>query len=361
MKKALFILQIPPPNHGASAVGESIMKSSKINHKVNIDYVRFSTVPKSNHFKVLFRIIAFASLYIKVFYRLCCHRYNLIYLTPTLTGLAFYKDFFVVLIVKLFSKNIVYHFHNKGISVNKAVPKFIKRFFFKNVKVILLSKKLYSDISNYVEEKNVSYCANGVLSNSSQTKNKIINENIRLLFLSNLIESKGVFVLLEACRDLVKRNLAFSCHFVGPFYNINEEKFFSYINKNHLQQYVKYHGAKYNNDKIEMFKMADLFVFPTFYSDECFPLVILEAMSYGLPVISTNEGAISEIIDDGENGFIVEKKDAIDLADKIEILINDKHRLIEMGKAAKTKFENTYTFANFETNFMRILDYLLLK
>lgn len=47
-------------------------------------------------------------------------------------------------------------------------------------------------------------------------------------------------------------------------------------------------------------------MFPTYYHNECFPLVLLEAMQHGLPCISTNEGAISDIVDDGVTGYIVE-------------------------------------------------------
>lgn len=47
---------------------------------------------------------------------------------------------------------------------------------------------------------------------------------------------------------------------------------------------------------------------PTFYSKECFPLVLLEAMSFGMPIIATEEGGIKTIIEDGETGILFQKK-----------------------------------------------------
>ena len=68
------------------------------------------------------------------------------------------------------------------------------------------------------------------------------------------------------------------------------------INDLNLQEYVTYLGKKYGDYKYEIFQSSDIFVFPTFYHNECFPLVLLEAMMFGLPVISTSEGGIPDIV-----------------------------------------------------------------
>jgi glycosyltransferase involved in cell wall biosynthesis len=82
---------------------------------------------------------------------------------------------------------------------------------------------------------------------------------------------------------------------VGKWADITERDFCAAIEKKNLSNCVFAHGAKYGNEKTYFFEQADIFVFPS--HDECFPLVLLEAMQSGLPIISTNEGGIPDIVD----------------------------------------------------------------
>ena len=103
-------------------------------------------------------------------------------------------------------------------------------------------------------------------------------------------------------------------------------------------------------------KDADIFVFPTYYHNECFPLVILEAMEQGLPVISTNAGAIPDIIDNGNSGYTVEKSNPSSLASAIELLIKDPELCISMGKAGRKLFEEKFTEEVFEKKMKECLE-----
>lgn len=178
----------------------------------------------------------------------------------------------------------------------------------------------------------------------------------RMVFLSNLLVSKGLLVLLDALAFLQQRGSKFICDVVGAeTAEINQEKLHKEISRRDLDRVVVYKGRMYGDDKSHELKNADLFVFPTYYSNECFPLVLLEAMAHGLPCVSTNEGAISEIIDDGKTGLIVEKNNPKDLADKIEILLNDENLRKKMGAEGKKKYEKEYTLEIFEKRLSDIL------
>lgn len=181
-----------------------------------------------------------------------------------------------------------------------------------------------------------------------------------MVFLSNLLESKGIFSLLEALVLLKQRGCRVVCHIIGAqTAQISKERLQQEIGKRQLEDMVNYLGALYGDDKLNELKRADLFVFPTYYSNECFPLVLLEAMAHGLPCISTNEGAIADIIDDGKTGFIVEKKNPQDLADKIEILLNDDTLRKQMGEAGRKKYRQEYTLQRFEEHFVDCLNTIL--
>ena len=118
---------------------------------------------------------------------------------------------------------------------------------------------------------------------------------------------------------------------------------------------MNYWGRRYGSEKDVFWKDADIFVFPTYYHNECFPLVILEAMEQGLPVISTNEGGIRDEVKDGKNGFIVKPQDAIALADAIQRLLDDKDARLSMGAEGRRMFKERFIMECFENNIKGIL------
>lgn len=115
-----------------------------------------------------------------------------------------------------------------------------------------------------------------------------------------------------------------------------------------------FHGKKYNEEKEVFFENADIFIFPTL--NEAFGLVLLEAMKHALPCIATDEGGISDIVDDGKTGFIVSKRNANILADKIEYLLIHPEERMRMGKLGYKKFNDKFTVRKFEELMADILN-----
>ena len=141
--------------------------------------------------------------------------------------------------------------------------------------------------------------------------------------------------------------------------DITEEIFNKRIAENELKGKVFAHGAKYGEKKSIFWKNADVFVFPTYYHNECFPLVLLEAMQHGKACIASNEGGIPAIIEEGKTGYMVKKKDAKLLADKIEFLLKNPSLCQQMGKNGKKKFLKEFTIERFENNMKNILGKLI--
>jgi glycosyltransferase involved in cell wall biosynthesis len=289
---------------------------------------------------------------------------DLCYITTTAKGPGMYKDFLIIYLVKLFKIKLVHHFHNKGVATrqHKWFDNMVYRNIFNNSEIILLSKYLYSDIQKYVAQKNVHYCPNGVpiLSENKLYQKQKLKE-IRILFLSNLIESKGVYLLLKACAILQKRGFRFKCTFVGKEGDIRVTDFEQKIIKLGLINCVEYAGAKYDFEKEKEFNKADIFVFPTYYHNECFPLVLLEAMQHKLPIISSYEGGIPDIVDDQNTGFLFKQRDLNSLVEKIEQLITLPTLRQEMGLAGYRKFLDEFTLISFESRLKEILNRIIDK
>ena len=358
-KKILFILHLPPPVHGSSMVGQYIKNSVVINNTFNTKFINLSTSKTVDEIgKNLFtKIFRYAKILMSFVQNIVVYKPTTVYVAITASGLGFYKDLPIAILTKLFGKKLVLHYHNKGVSSkqNKTINHLLYKLLFKNTKVILLSKRLYDDVKKYVKKKDVYYCPNGIplvnYVNLSKTKNDVP----QILFLSNLIESKGVFILLEALKLLKNKGVQFYCNLVGGEGDITNQNLLDKINKLGLTDAIKYHGKKYDVNKFHLFNQADIFVFPTFYHNETFGLVNLEAMMFGLPVISTNEGGIPDIVKHNETGFIIEKENPMQLAEKIEILINNPKLAKKLGKEGQIQFNKKYTLEKFETKFTDIL------
>lgn len=360
----LFVLHLPPPVHGAAMVGKYIQNSRIINADFNTTYINLSTsveltaIGKHSWEK----IITLLKIQAKVVKALCTHKYDLCYMTLTAKGPGFYKDLMIVTILKLFRRNIIYHFHNKGVATrqHRIINHFLYSFAFKNTKCILLSQMLYTDIAKYVRSNRVYYCANGVPEADNicevNRRSTTAGEVCQLLFLSNMMVEKGVLVLLDACKILAEKNIQFNCHFVGAWDDITEEDFINATRMRGLSKFVFAYGKKLGIEKLNYFKNADIFIFPSFYHNETFGLVTLEAMQFKLPVISTLVGGIPDVVKDGETGFLIPPNDATALAKVIELLIQQPDLRLRLGEQGKKRYEEYFKLERFEQNFKTILE-----
>lgn len=348
--KILFITPLPPPVHGSSMMSQYIKESKLINNTFDCDFLNLSTSRKMDEIgkMSLAKVWRFCSSYFLLIGKLLFRRYDLCYLAITCHGIGFLKDAPFVLICKLFRKKVVIHQHNKGMSgyVDKPFYKWLFPFVYRKTYVILLSWKLYPDIERVVSKEQVLICPNGI---PIETNQQVLHSDKipQLLLLSNLMESKGVFVLLDACHKLKENGYQFICKFVGgETKEIDAARFSKEVQKYGLENSVYYVGKKYAAEKTAEFLTTDIFIQPTY--NDCFPLTLLEAMQYGLPIISTDVGGITDIVIDGETGLICKTRDAEDLANKIKLLLDNPSLRQQYGQAGYDRFVANYTLERFE-------------
>ncbi len=177
------------------------------------------------------------------------------------------------------------------------------------------------------------------------------------LTISNLNISKGILTLLDACSLLKDCDADFHLHVVGAeTVEISATRFSEEIECRGLQEKVTYHGRQYGEDKEQRLAEASVLVHPTL--NDCFPLVLLEAMQHQLPIIATPVGAIPDMVVDGENGFIVPEHEAEALANGMKKLIDNPQMAADMGKLGHDRFLKNYTSSTFENNLVKILMYI---
>ena len=167
---------------------------------------------------------------------------------------------------------------------------------------------------------------------------------LQILFVGMISESKGASVLIQAAGILKSRNVDFRMKIVGRFASADfEREIKACIERLDLRDECLLVGQLTGTEKFKVFSEADIFCFPSWYEAESFPVVLVEAMSFGLPIVSTRWRGIPSLVDDGVNGFLVEPRNAQDISDKLELLARGEDLRQRMGETGRTLFLNNFT------------------
>lgn len=363
-KRILFIGRLPPPIHGASVMNEKYLEMLGNDKRFTIRKIKINCSESLDQIgRVSFKKFFYTLIsYMALIKELLFFRPKLIYFEIAPKGVAFLRDSIYIIMCKILRIKIVFHMHAKGVSkfANKNyIIKWFYKFIFKNTRVILLSKLLYHDVENIVSKKQIRIVPNGISDNIPDTLfEKVIakrnkNKKVQLLFLSNMIESKGPIDVLNICRELKNEKKKFECLFVGKFQQEDfKYKFLNEIKKLELGKECKYIGPKYGEDKYKILGKTNYLIFPTKYEEECSPLVILEAFSYGIPVFSYNNGAIGEIISKSFLGYVSKHARWEELVSNL--IINFGNR--SSSREIREEFKNKYTLYRSGVKLKAILD-----
>jgi glycosyltransferase involved in cell wall biosynthesis len=176
------------------------------------------------------------------------------------------------------------------------------------------------------------------------------SERFRILYLGTLSHLKGVLVLLSSISIVVKSRQDVEFVFAGSWYNKkDQEEAESIIANGGLHRFVSFIGVVKGQKKDIILKSSDIFVFPGI-QQEGQPLVVLEAMAAGLPILFTNRGSLRETVREGENGMEILPDNPNDLAAKVLWLLDHPLKIKQMGEQSRFWFEKCYTMDHFTEN-----------
>ena len=366
-KKLLCILHTTPPHHGASAVGDRILYSDAINEEFKCKYIPINVAKSLEEIGILSltKLLRTVLLFWSVVVNICTFKPDIIYFTPSTSGAAFYRDFIISLVWKLYSKlfccEIYYHYHTRGISVFQSkswLNEILVSYFVSDANVILLSQRLQEEFSGIPSVRRYHYLNNGIENNLSDVEFTEILQNkfreieeINILFLSNMIKEKGYLDVLELACDSHSNNYKF--HLAGRW-EAEEDKlaFEDFISQNELKEKVIHHGFVSGHSKHKLLKMAHLMVFPTRYAKEAFPLVLLEGLSYGMPIVSTEVGGIPDILSK-ETGILIDE--GITLRTAVA-KVCEEYLSPKVAIACRRRYIEHYQASDFDRNLISILN-----
>jgi glycosyltransferase involved in cell wall biosynthesis len=161
------------------------------------------------------------------------------------------------------------------------------------------------------------------------------SHELRILFIGNVIERKGLHTLLEAIRPLTAD---FRLDVIGSLTvdSTYAKQMQDFVTVNGLSSIVHFHGSLDNELLTEKLRQAHLLIVPSSY--EGFGIVYLEGMCFGLPAIGTTAGAAGEIIEHGKTGYLIEPNDSKTLATCISELASDRSLLTQLSLDARRRY-----------------------
>ena len=163
----------------------------------------------------------------------------------------------------------------------------------------------------------------------------------RILCAGRLDPNKGLDVAIDALALMIKDNFDLSLTIVGPNFGYQSE-LEKQVKRLNLGEHVHFLGPVSREDLCSLYKHATVFAFPTHY--EAFGIVAAEAMAAETPVVATRTASLPYVVKDEETGFLFEKNNAKDLANKIAVLLENEELCRTMGASGRAHVAASYNW-----------------
>lgn len=329
------MVQLPPPIHGAAAMNEQALVALRKTCDVHVLGMRFAKNPRDIARLTLGKLVMALGLWLKLMIALR-RKPDALYICFAPMGGAFFRDCLYVMTARIFRVPAVLHLHGRGLRTGRRhrLTTFFQRHAFVGQTAIILGKALRNEIDGL-------QCQSKIIANCLPDTAFMINHDPvssttpRLLYLSNLFRSKGIDDVLAACAILKRRKIDFTLDIAGAEGDVSSCDLSQAIRKLNLSDHCHYHGPVNADIRAKLLSNANIFLFPSRYPNEAQPLVVLEAMAVGVPVITTAIGTLVDVVRDGETGRICQSGNPEMLANIISDALIQTTETREMAKAAK--------------------------
>lgn len=356
--RVLVVGQTPPPYHGQGIMIQMLVDGQY--DRMELRHVRMNFSQSLDEIgKIrIGKLLHLISIILQIYLAKLTFRPQVLYYPPAGPNKApLVRDAAILIATRWLFDRTVFHFQASGCSefiptLSNKLKKLVQFALRRPHLAIELSESTVSD-GEFLHARRIVHIPNAAYDETDRfprTPQSMRHEDapIRILYLGTMCEGKGALVLLEACKRLselaAERKVNFHVDFVGGFQPLEfRNEIESYIEKHAIQDLVTLHGQLTGDGKWERLAQADLFCFPSHYSSEGFPVVLVEAMAFSLPVVSTYWRGIPDIVEDGVTGNLVQIMDANAIAEALQRLIADSKLRDRYGQQGRAKYLSLYT------------------
>lgn len=332
--------------------------SQFLNYDWNSNGVEMSFIPTYIESSSIKKLAFFIKAYYKIKAELKSNRVDLIHIHMSYKG-SFVRKYAIHKLCKKYNIPDIIHLHgsefNKWFNESSTIKKSKIRILLREANAFIVLGQKWNNIIKQIEPNtNTVVVSNSVHIPAETTKWK---EQFYVIFLGVLIKRKGVEDLLNAIKILETSKKIDNTHFIIVGTGPEEEVLKSQCNKLQLDKIVDFIGWVDGKEKLNLIKESQMLVLPSY--NEGLPIAILEAISYGLPVVATNVGDVSSAVRDEENGFLVEIGNEKQLADKIDKIISNKDLYEKMSiksrEIAESEFSDEKYFSKLRDKYFSII------
>lgn len=230
--------------------------------------------------------------------------------------------------LNIFRKKIIYFVIGGDTPLKLESNKYNKKYYEKIERIYIETKSMKKIMIN-LGLKQTEYLPNFKKFNLRKYKKRTIELPLKCLFFSRITPEKGVDIIFETL-DKIDKNIL-TLDFYGPIDEKYKENFFKKINnfKN-----INYKGIVNTLDEkiYDTIENYDLMLFPTYWSGEGFPGVLVDSLIAGVPILASNCNYNEEIVENKKTGLIFKSKDNDDFKEKLEFLLKNLNMLEQMRK-----------------------------
>jgi len=356
----LMVGCFPPPIVGSSVANQFLFdelikkgyKIEKVNLSMDNTFGSYNSQGKLSIKKILFAPRILKNILNIIFNR---ERRSIIYIVPGQLANSYILKYFPFMLAAHI-RRIPYVIHIHGgyfrtmYNSTQGCKRKIIDWSLRNVDgAIVLGESLRYMFDGLLPSEKVFVCENGVPDEIFATKDEIKqkiekhkkDDMVRIIYLSNLMKTKGILDLFEAVKILKNKGIKVHLDVAGAIESEISNEVSEYLSE--LSDCVKYYGVVKSEKKKQILLQNYIFCLPTYYYFEGQPMSILEAMACGCVIVTTDHGGIKDIVNE-TYGIFVDKKTPTSIAEGIEIA---NSTFSEKSMEAWIEATEKYTLAKF--------------